>query len=85
MISYEIEQIKLNSIEEAFSQLPPIPEITAFILKSSKEFTLAYLMIPENKCFGWHDHAKMNGISKIVSGNLIIKSLNPEHFQKSAE
>ena len=39
-------------------------------------------MIPQNKYVGWHDHAKMNGVSRIVGGDLIIRALNPEHLQK---
>jgi len=39
-------------------------------------------MIPANRFFGWHDHTNMNGISKCISGELEIKSLNPIHLQE---
>lgn len=57
--------------------MPPLPEITAIIIKAGKSYTLAFLMIPEGKYFGWHDHADMNGISRIIAGAMKIRSLNP--------
>jgi hypothetical protein len=80
-ICTELEQMRLNTIEEAFLELPMVPEITGIILSSSKWYTLAFLMIPAGRVFGWHDHTKMNGISKCVAGNLTIRSLNPAFLE----
>lgn len=57
--------------------MPELPDITAIILKADKLYTLAFLMIPEGKYFGWHDHTQMNGISRIIAGRMKIRSLNP--------
>jgi hypothetical protein len=43
------------------------------------------LMIPANKCFGWHDHENMNGISKCIAGQIFIRSLNPNFLEPCSQ
>lgn len=55
----------------------PLPRISAKIIKSTKSYTLALLVIPSDQVFGWHNHHNMNGISRCVAGQLEIRSLDP--------
>ena len=48
----------------------------ALVLKSNKNFSLVFLIIPEGKEFKWHDHEEMNGVSKCLFGQVQIDRLN---------
>lgn len=70
-------KINPTRIEELIGKLDPLPSISAKIIKATKTYTLALLIIPPGQVFGWHDHRKMNGLSRCMAGSLSIRALDP--------
>ena len=72
-----MKKINYTALEKAIQKIETLPYITAKVIKATKSYTLALLIIPPNLVFGWHNHPQMNGISRCVSGELQIRSIDP--------
>jgi hypothetical protein len=52
----------------------------AFPIRVTDQFTLFFVIVPQDKKFDWHSHPKMGGISKCFHGELRISTIDAGHF-----
>ena len=71
-----IKEINFNHLQRIGNELPEFKKKMALILKTNKYFTLAFLMVPKEDKFVWHDHPHMNAFNRHIFGKMCIKSLS---------
>lgn len=77
-----MKKINTQGLEKAIEKIGDLPYITAKVIKATKSYTLALLIIPPEMVFGWHNHPHMNGISRCVAGELQIRSIDPNKLER---
>lgn len=50
--------------------------IVAFPIRVTDNFTLFFVIVPQDRKFDWHSHPKMGGISKCFHGQLRISAID---------